>query len=699
MNIYKINYVLDPRAALKFKGDNAQALPDWLYENVKKNLECNYALKLETSFNVLSIIACSCCEITHEGMEELISRISEKAEVGNVTIEIKPLTEEEALGHNALSDSDREALRNILGGGMVAADIQKEPAPKKDAASKAPELREDDKKESVFENVENLIAADELKAWAREMKAIYDKNLGNDELKRSLMSMSYLVSVNRGGGSSTVFESIGDVVAEVAGKKSALLEELVAEPNPESEEYNIRKIVGKLDHLSKNSETLYVFAIWIDKFQNNKYVTEWVRLLRGMRDAKGKAVFIFALPYIEKMSVLDMHESIVDIMPNRVISVKPMTNEDYVKYFERCFKNRDMSIAEGVYDLVPRIIAEEKSDGRFYGLNTIEKICDEIVYTKLMNIAKSKEEDSNTIVVDDVSPLLCSDEDADKDALTGFQKLEAMISLDEVKSRIKEIVATVQMRKKMDSASVSSMHMMFAGAPGTGKTVVARILGEILRENKILSTGGFYEVSRKDLVGSYVGHTAPKTAEVCKLAYGGILFIDEAYLLDGGSENDFGKEAIGTLIAEMENKRGDLVVIFAGYEKELEKLFELNPGLRDRIPYRIHFSNYNREELRQIFYKMLPGRAAYGAEFDEAVKDFFDNLSEDVLGSPDFSNGRFVRNLVERVISKAALRMQMQGVDANDFDITAADFRVSVADGEFSKLNSVRKAPRIGFSS
>jgi len=222
-------------------------------------------------------------------------------------------------------------------------------------------------------------------------------------------------------------------------------------------------------------------------------------------------------------------------------------------------------------------------------------------------------------------------------------------------------------------------------------------LGEILREEKILSVGGFYEVSRKDLVGSYVGHTAPKTAEVCKLAYGSVLFIDEAYTLDGGSENDYGKEAIGTLIAEMENKRDDLVVIFAGYDKELERLFDLNPGLRDRIPYRISFSNYNQEELKQIFYKMLPKEFACAEEFNRVVEEFFDGLSSELMQNENFSNARFVRNLVERVMSKAALRMQMDGQNSSELIFTESDFNLAISDSEFNKLNEKKKTTKIGF--
>lgn len=696
MKIYKINYVLDPRKALKFKSENPKTLPEWLYDSVGTGFKCERILKLETSFNVLSIIIVSDEEVTDERMEELIASVSEKADIGKVHIEVKPITSEEALTYSSLGEEDKVLLRQMFGNTDCKEEMKEASPEIKKSTEEDKAVEEEKQDDGIFEEVEKLIAADQLKLWAKEMKAVKDKNLSSDMLKRSLMCMSYLVSVNKGNGSSTVFASIGKVLGNILGKKETSLKEYIVVPDPESKEYNIPKILSEAGYVDKGGETLYVFAIWIDEFQNNKYVSEWFKLLSQLRAKQSSAVFIFAVPYLEKRAINDLHDRIEDIMPNRIISVKPMTNEDYIKCFERYFERYNLKIADEVYQLIPKIIAEEKSDGRFYGINTINKICDEISYNKMMNITNNTCADSESILAEDVRPLLAVSEDADGDALTGLQKLDAMISLDEVKKRIREIIATVQMQRKLNDGSANSMHMMFAGAPGTGKTVVARILGEILREQNILSAGGFYEVSRKDLVGAYVGHTAPKTAEVCKLAYGSILFIDEAYLLDGGGTNDFGKEAIGTLIAEMENKRGDMVVIFAGYEKELENLFDLNPGLRDRIPYRIHFSNYNREELRQIFYKMLPGKFTYGAEFDEAVKEFFDNLSDEIMGSPNFSNGRFVRNLVERVMSKTALRMQMEG-DNGVLEITAADFRASIADGEFSSLNEAKKASKIGF--
>src|SRR5699024_7021068 len=146
-----------------------------------------------------------------------------------------------------------------------------------------------------------------------------------------------------------------------------------------------------------------------------------------------------------------------------------------------------------------------------------------------------------------------------------------------------------------------SLHMVFNGNPGTGKTTIARLISKILKSIGVLKRGHMIEVTRDDLVGQYVGQTGPKTLEKIKEAYGGVLFIDEAYSLYSGSDNDFGYEAISTLIKEMEDNRDKLVVIMAGYPHEMEKMLSMNSGIRSRMSYTVDFPNYSSEELLEIF--------------------------------------------------------------------------------------------------
>ena len=239
--------------------------------------------------------------------------------------------------------------------------------------------------------------------------------------------------------------------------------------------------------------------------------------------------------------------------------------------------------------------------------------------------------------------------------------------------------------------------MMFTGNPGTGKTTVARILARIMKEEGVLRKGLFFEIQGRNLCGRYVGETAPKTSAYCRDAYGSVLFIDEAYgLYQKDNSRDYGREAVQTLVAEMENHRDDLCVILAGYKNEMHELMKVNPGLKSRIPFEIEFPNYTRPELEEIFFMMLGDKFEYRDNFKEAVHLFFESLSDEVLNSEEFSNARFVRNLFERVWGKAAYRRAMDGEEKIIIQKEDLDYVTETA--EFKGLLENKAKQKIGFS-
>ena len=200
------------------------------------------------------------------------------------------------------------------------------------------------------------------------------------------------------------------------------------------------------------------------------------------------------------------------------------------------------------------------------------------------------------------------------------------------------------------------LHMVFEGNPGTGKTTIARIIGKIFAENKILSDENkFVEVDREKLVGKYVGWTASKTKEAVEEAKGGVLFVDEAYsLVNDDSHRDFGYEAIDTLIKEMEDNRDNLCVIFAGYTNEMEKLLKSNPGFESRIQFKIKFPDYTSKELYQVFVKLCH-KEDY--KLSSNIKEIIIKYFEDEKKKENFSNARCVRNLFEKVEFEQASRI------------------------------------------
>jgi probable Rubsico expression protein CbbX len=245
-----------------------------------------------------------------------------------------------------------------------------------------------------------------------------------------------------------------------------------------------------------------------------------------------------------------------------------------------------------------------------------------------------------------------------------FESLQReLVGLTPVKGRIREIAALLlvaRLRHKLGlSSERPSLHMSFTGRPGTGKTTVALGMATILHKMGYLRRGHLVVASREDLVGQYVGHTAPKTRDVLKKAMGGVLFIDEAYYLyRPENERDYGQEAIEMLLQAMENQREDLVVILAGYKDRMEVFFQSNPGFHSRIAHHIDFPDYAVEELMSIAELMLR-RQMY--RFDPASRQAFAEYLERRIRQPHFANARSVRNALDRIRLRQAQRLVEQG--------------------------------------
>ncbi len=242
---------------------------------------------------------------------------------------------------------------------------------------------------------------------------------------------------------------------------------------------------------------------------------------------------------------------------------------------------------------------------------------------------------------------------------------EDLIGLAPVKARIKEIAALLlvqKLRKTLGmglNASAVGLHMSFTGSPGTGKTAVANRMADILFKLGYIRKGHLITVTRDDLVGQYIGHTAPKTKEVLKRAMGGVLFIDEAYYLyKPDNERDYGAEAIEILLQVMENQREDLVVIFAGYKDRMDSFYESNPGLSSRVANHIDFPDYTPEELLQIGELMLEEQQYRMTDSAKAALLEYVDKRKDL---PLFANARTIDNAIDKARMKHANRMFTSG--------------------------------------
>lgn len=261
-------------------------------------------------------------------------------------------------------------------------------------------------------------------------------------------------------------------------------------------------------------------------------------------------------------------------------------------------------------------------------------------------------------------------------------ELEELVGLGTVKREVKNLTNLIKVRKLREENglpnSAMSLHMVFLGNPGTGKTTVARLMAGLYAAIGALSKGQLVEVDRSGLVAGYVGQTALKTQEVIQSALGGVLFIDEAYSLASGGENDFGREAIETLLKAMEDHRDDLVVIVAGYDEPMEKFINSNPGLQSRFNKYLYFPDYNGEELMAMF-RMRCKKNGYRLteEAETYAKEFFEDMYKN--RDDNFGNGRDVRNRFEDIISRQANRLAAMEAPTKDdlMTITKEDFLVS----------------------
>lgn len=267
---------------------------------------------------------------------------------------------------------------------------------------------------------------------------------------------------------------------------------------------------------------------------------------------------------------------------------------------------------------------------------------------------------------------------------------EELVGLESVKNRIREISALLLIDKARENFGLSntlpSLHMSFTGSPGTGKTSVGEKMADILYRLDYVRQGHLVTVTRDDLVGQYIGHTAPKTKNVLKEAMGGILFIDEAYYLyKQDNERDYGAEAIEILLQVMENQRDELVVVFAGYKEPMDEFYRSNPGLASRVANHIDFPDYTVGELSEIAKRLL---VSDQYEFEADAEMLFQQYLNHRMQQPLFANGRSVRNALDRAKMRQASRLfSMEGAQLTKKDlvsINADDVRGSAFEEESS---------------
>ena len=375
------------------------------------------------------------------------------------------------------------------------------------------------------------------------------------------------------------------------------------------------------DFIKNNNDKIYVLIQKINPERIGRYNRD------EMRQELSK-YFYWNLKF-ERLEEEDKEKYIINALKQNNISINKTC-----KLFKEIADNPLFEIKEDLIKIIVNCIS--KNITRINNKN----------YTQVFKLENSNSKNNDEKV---------KNKDKDKKInKSGKSELDELIGLEDVKSQIEQILNFVKVKK--NKGNMPMLHMVFEGNPGTGKTTIARIIGKIFAENKILSDENkFVEVDREKLVGKYVGWTASKTKEAVEEAKGGVLFVDEAYsLVNDDSHRDYGYEAIDTLIKEMEDNRDNLCVIFAGYTNEMEKLLKSNPGFESRIQFKIKFPDYTSKELYQVFAKLCH-KEDY--KLSSNIKEIIIKYFEDEKKKENFSNARCVRNLFEKVEFEQASRI------------------------------------------
>ncbi len=543
--------------------------------------------------------------------------------------------------------------------------------------------------ERVMSEIDGMVGGRDFKRLARELIEVAPMIhvTGNYGV---FATQSYLFSIGEGCGSTSYLNLLAALISVLGlrGVNSiAAVSEVALGPYSNGTEA-FNNALMQLAETDGSVVKLMCIDIseWLDKTDS----AEFKQFLRVLERLNPYYIFVFKIPFVAKDVLERIKFSLNDLLVVRSVSFPPLGRNDVKNYAEREIAKYRFKVGKDAWDYFFDRISEEKSDGKFYGLATVKKVINELLYNKML-AESGKKRPSLVISRKDMSAL-CGV--VEKSELSGWEQLDRLVGAEEIKSKIKEIVEKTERANQLAAEDRPCIHVRFVGNSGTGKTTVARILAKILKEKGLLRDGNFFEYVGRDLCGKYIGETAPKTLSICRDAYGSVLFIDEAYsVFRSDDDRDFGREAIQTLVGEMKNHRTDFMVILADYADNMDRLTGVSEDLKKCLTYTLNFPDFTREQLYEIYAAAVKEKFAYDDKILPAAREYFEGLSREFITSKEFSNARFVHNLLERTWAKAALRGEL---DNSDIVLTKDDFDCASKEKDLSF--DIPKKTKMGFT-
>ena len=512
----------------------------------------------------------------------------------------------------------------------------------------------------------SLIGQEDAKKEFKRLRAYIQKNDTSNSYK-NIVFMG-----ENGVGKSTV----GKLISEVLYKYDAISLDDYTEMSAK-EIYNnftgsTKENLVNLVNEGKGGVILIDDLHYLDALNNSNVNEGLFALSKAMMDNPG-TVFILCDNKYNMNQILENNPLLFQGLIRFKVNFKDFSREELKEILNLKLTEKGYSIMPEAMSKLLEIIYLSKAYGNNINASAAISILEEIIV--IQNV-RTELVDDKTITLDDIDVYVIENDIAFIDQKTGYQsdarkKLDELVGLENVKETVDDLIAyfSINRGKKVD------FHMSFSGNPGTGKTEVARIIGKLLRQEGILPTSKFLEVTRKDLIGQYVGSTAIITRDVIDKAMGGVLYIDEAYSLaygtdsDGGGK-DYGKECIAELLKAMEDRRGEFCVILSGYTNEMKKLFDLNPGFKSRVKFDLEFPDYTDEELEKIARLFL--KRDNEIMSDENIK-FLAKIVSIQRNFPNFANVRTLREDISKVQIKHARRARLNPEDPTARELTRDD--------------------------